>query len=549
MTEKEVCIDEKNPRFKELLKLLNLEFGRIIDQIPGVESTSNPKLSNHKLVVTPNLFSDYGQFDVEKHHPELIEILHNLLMIKELPINIFFSLDLSAYGIKVHNMYDNFFESVFPYYLFWNSYLSSKVLSMINGWRRCLFNKRMPIRIIVPLMGFYLPEGHEKNIKQFSYNIKLIEDEDSQINLKSLHNYSILLTQKKAESEDLEFAFQGINNQFSKYCINAKGRIPCNFEKLPTENSMSYLWDKIKHIAQAICLEGTNPRFGTPFYKFPWWISNHFKHNLKFNYPDWMSARYMFRGYYHGLVPDTETHIMDQIRQRVKYLSKGRKYYEASFISGSSYAFDPNTEIIMESAKDRVKISNPIKIKDSFQKLNNKNSTLNFYRSSFILDRVLRLSQRELIEDVILDTCVILEAIFLYRISKELSYRLKLNLSSLIAEDLETFKELFEFYSQLYKFRSSIIHGSPITEKSKAKKKTPYEQFVKKCYPKSFEYFDQQDTLKMLRFKKFIQYDLFLRISHILNIILKDNIDYRNKFQKIGFLNIFSKKKIVSNVI
>lgn len=176
-----------------------------------------------------------------------------------------------------------------------------------------------------------------------------------------------------------------------------------------------------------------------------------------------------------------------------------------------------------------------LEIEYLFRKLNDEECTINFKREFFILDRFLRLNQKDVIEDIILDVCIILETLLLNNIQDELSYRLKLNVSSLLAESIEEFGSYYGFFSELYNYRSAIVHGNP-------KLTTAYNKFVKKAYPNLLKRLDKDDEISKHFVNKIIQYDIFIKINMVFNKLIDLNIDYRNDFKRDGFLKIFLKK-------
>lgn len=495
-------------------------------------------------MITPNFFSDFDQFNIGKYHPNLIAKLTDLLLVKDLPINIYFNLDFSFYGVEIKNFYDTLFEQAFPIYLLWNSYFPTKVLEMINEWRIGKNIKKMPIEILIPLKGFYLPVIEKETERNHSYyDIIFVNNDDAQVYLNTMPNYSVLNYQYSSDSKKVQFIFEGIDNHLSRYRLHAKGKIFFEFQHNPQQYSFCYLWHYIKQVAEAICLEGTILRFGTPYYILPWWVSNEIITDFNFHHPDWMNDRYMTKGYYFGLVPDTEPYSTTTSRQRRKYFIKGKPFWDSDYISAHGSPLDSDTELMSELYSDKINLSKPEEIENLFKKLNERSSSINFNRDSFILDRLLRLSQRTLIEDVILDVSIILEAIFLSGKRDELSYRLKLNVSSLLCKTSDEFMEYFDFFSELYEFRSAIIHGAPKMKKSKRKKKSPYKQFVEECYPNYLDFYDPENNLMINKLNRLIQYDIFQKICKIYRKLIEFNINYRIDFEKIGFLNIFLKKR------
>ncbi len=538
MIDKEILLTEADPKFKEFMISVLEEFDRIRTNLPGIEIGNNPISPHNEYVIPPNLFSDFGQFDIEEFNPNVINQLNELLLIDEFPLHIYFDLDFSYYGIKIVNFYDKLFEETFLIYLFWNSTLPLKILSMINELRMSFKLKKMPINILIPLKGFYLPSRKEDNNHMSKiYNIQLKKiDEATQVALKNISNYSIINFHYNDNENKIQFVFEGINKQFSEFCINAKGNTDFKLQEYDPRYSYSYLWRYIEEVAQSLTLEGTLLRFGQPFYNFPWWISSETKIRFDFHYPEWMSNKFMNKNNYSGLVPDTESFSTTFFRQMRKYYEKGKQLWEKDFIINYGAPLNSEMEFLNELHSDSKFISNPDRIVYLFRNLNDNKSTINFKKDFFILDRFLKLSQREKIEDIILDVCIILETLLLYNIQDELSYRLKLNVSSLLAENVEEFDFYFNFFSELYKYRSAIIHGNPKLTRG-------YKNFVENTYPNLLEKLDINNEISKNFINKTIQYDIFKKICMVFNKLIDSNIDYRNDFKTDGFLKIFLKKE------
>lgn len=185
------------------------------------------------------------------------------------------------------------------------------------------------------------------------------------------------------------------------------------------------------------------------------------------------------------------------------------------------------------------KISDPKAINNLFQKLSKPSSQINFEKNNFILERLLKIGQRDHIEDAILDSCLILESIFLGKGNNtELSYRLKLYASSLLATNLDQFEKEFEYFNMLYGIRSQIIHGTA-NWKKKFKGKSKYENFIEWCYPKLIPYLKSRENFPLYKIDKLVQYELFKKIGEIIRIVLERNLNFPSDFEKSGFLKIY----------
>ncbi len=114
---------------------------------------------------------------------------------------------------------------------------------------------------------------------------------------------------------------------------------------------------------------------------------------------------------------------------------------------------------------------------------------------------------------MILDEFIILESIFTKGATSEVSYRLSSNLAFFLAEDIESFKEIYNFVNKFYGVRSKIAHGEDWTKnlsKEKYRKllgyddpNTKLEIIVKGLYTKLRLYIDK--TLRKIIKMKYIQ--------------------------------------------
>lgn len=531
-------ISETNSDFQELVALFKQEFERIREEIHIKKVADNKILPDTVIIVTPNLFHRFGELDVLEHHPEIIDGLQSLLYYTEEKIEISLSLDFAQYGFRIGDIYNKIFEKVFPYYLFWNSKWENLLLSMINEWRLSFSRRDMSIEIIIPLKGFDLKEEtliDENDEITHHYNYDFYNKDHIKVSLRSFQSYSILKFGEIYQEEGKDFIFHGITKDLVRYGIFANTKIPFEIKKHVEQTYLhNELWDYIKQVIIAISLEGTLLKFGAPFYKFPWWFSSQIIQKFEFFHPDWMNRRYMDPNAYSKLIPDIQEEFdFEETRKIGGTLST---FFERDLETWISKPLNPTWELRAEYFSKRgIRTSDPNKIIEIFNILFDMNSKVNFWNHSFILERFIYLSQREKIEDVILDACSILEAIFLGGSETELSYRLKLNICGLIAKNIKEFKSEFKYFNLFYKLRSAIIHGMGKTKR--------YKQFLKECYDLNEDQYDINDNLMMFKLNMIIQYEIFQKLSKIIRIIFERNIKIPNKFKEpAGFIEIFTSK-------
>ncbi|MFX0012780.1 MAG: hypothetical protein ACFE9R_20885, partial [Candidatus Hermodarchaeota archaeon] len=442
-------INKNDPNFQKLIIQFKSEFERIREKTPIENVSDNKSLPNTVYITKPDLFHKFGELKVLKHNPELIERLQSLLYYTEEKLEISINIDFAQYGFRVGDLYNKIFENVFPYYLFWNSKWKNILLRLINEWRLCFSREDFLIEIIIPLKGFNIKEDSfpfedYENIRTYRYDF--YNHESVKVSLKSFPNYYFLNFESFTQGEKNNFVYEGISKDIVKYGIFANKRIPFGINKHIKQKFLQIeLWDYIKKVTIVVSLEGTLLKFGAPFYKFPWWFSNQILQNFEFYFPDWMNRRYMNPNAYSKLIPDIQEEF--EFKETRGIGGNLATFFERDLETWISKPLNPTWELrnqfIQNKNLDRLDLK---KVQKVFSILNKKSSKVNFWDHSFILDRYIKLSQRNKIEDVILDASSILEALFIGGSQTELSYRLKLNVAGLIAKNLDEFRNEFDYF-------------------------------------------------------------------------------------------------------
>lgn len=138
--------------------------------------------------------------------------------------------------------------------------------------------------------------------------------------------------------------------------------------------------------------------------------------------------------------------------------------------------------------------------------LNDKELELALFKYGYLL-------KKKFLYDMILDAFIILESIFTKGPTSEVSYRLSSNLAFFLAEDIESFKKIYNFINKFYVIRSRIAHGENwISSLSKEKYRkllgyddpnTKLEVIVKGLYTKLRLYIDR--TIRKIIKMKYLQ--------------------------------------------
>jgi len=530
--------------FTNLLKELN----NIHNNFPDFNIRDLPVKENSYYIISSNFLHQFIRLNNLDDKKELFSLLKKLLNLSTIKLEITISLDHSSLSLEVGDIYYNLIENIFPFYFYHNSSINEQALRLINEWRESFSKNLMNLEIIVPLKGFFFPKEQFPNENKITFiNEKNILD----ISLKKIPEYRYTNLERKL-SDHLKYEIGHIESSKAKYCITAKGQIPFySFPHVGDTNEFNYLWEHIKQVAESISLEGTVLRFGKPLYRLPWWISTKVLMSFNFLIPDWMNQKYMNNSQKFMIIPDRYS-ISIPFSDKEKITNQNLEMPTRIF-GFSQSQLNPEWELFGEclmmgksiEKSEPVKFSTSFKISDPkvintlFEKLSKLSSQINFERNSFILERLLKIGQRDHIEDAILDASLILESIFLGKgYNSELSYRLKLYASSLLASNLDQFEKEFEYFNMLYVIRSQIIHGTA-NWKKRSKGKSKYESFIERCYPKFIPYLESKEHFKYYKIDKLIQYELFKKTGEIIRIILEKNINFPSDFEKGGFFKIF----------
>ena len=167
-----------------------------------------------------------------------------------------------------------------------------------------------------------------------------------------------------------------------------------------------------------------------------------------------------------------------------------------------------------------------------FEILKNPGLNVSFNGNSFLLDRVLRLSQQEQIEDVFLYACVILEAIFLEDFAESKGFKIATRIGNLIAGNKNEFDSIYNFYKRVYDLRNAIVHGhSDWRERD-------YLQLLRTQYDIKEKKIDNLVIHSHPLIEDFVKSDIFSKIVGIFIELLEKKYIFPTDFTKVDF-NIF----------
>ena len=196
---------------------------------------------------------------------------------------------------------------------------------------------------------------------------------------------------------------------------------------------------------------------------------------------------------------------------------------DANIITSPSRHFGSSSEPmgvgIIRYTIDTPHILNVVKI------LSDRKNPINLMADAFLFDRLLRLRQRENFDDALLDANLILEALLLPQGNdRELTYRLRLHASIILAKNLAEFKDLYKYFGILYGLRSAIVHGG-------ADWYDTYKELAKKVVKWNFESYSGEKMVEMTQ--RDVINDLFEKILGIFSRILETKQKFPQYLEKI----------------
>lgn len=547
-------IDINSKTFQKFLEMMKTEIERI--KLNFKDSKIKNHLFNrenipkdHEFVFEPGFFQQYGLLDETfmELKPEFKSTISELLPYSNDNIEIWLPLDSRLYFISLGDIYDNLFRAAMKIYIKNPLSFDIHLLSLINSWREVFISKILTYRIIIPLKGLFFtnligtkPNGSQRRmvLPLFMTGGTIVSFKDN--NQKSgLREYELckyyvkIGGNKRPTSISLKPSpsysifkkhTQPLDSIIYAYYITADLYCPISFrrhQEVPDINESKF-WKKTKEIYQAFLICGIRLRFGKPFYLFPWWFSTNLIEKISFAFPDWVDTTAMWQKPIERLIPDFFiSNIGLNLNIDTKILHSGDIFFEKAKIRKKG--------LWIKGGQDATyPLSKLSEIKDIYSKLLDPASKNNFNnnRIEFLLNNLLHLAHRTSIEDIILDTCIILESIGSSKKSKRY-----LILASIISENsdnfTEFFKEQYEFLELLDETRNKIIHGSTTEWRNN------YIKFAKNLLKD--DSLTQSDIFNSKR--NIIHKKLLDILSKIIKKIIIDDVDVQNISKKYNFIN------------
>ena len=149
------------------------------------------------------------------------------------------------------------------------------------------------------------------------------------------------------------------------------------------------------------------------------------------------------------------------------------------------------------------------KIKDRYKELINLSSDVE-EKLQIPIDRWIKSKTSQTPEDKIIDVAIALEALYLSDISEptELSFRLRLHAAWLLKKKIKDRKDLMKDISQIYEWRSSVVHKGKLPKKKiSKKKKRPYTQEEIKALITNAQDICRDSIMKILEDGKFPEWN------------------------------------------
>ncbi len=472
-------INKENPRFKTLT---NLIVQRLVQIKKIFESKQLEFLGEHDIITEPKTYQNIGSSDEDDN---IINLLKELIQLPEEKRKIRFSLDSRFFTLQIGDLYNNLMDILLSSYLMDENSISEKLFLLLSDFSFHFDKMIIPYEILIPLKGINIKRKSSENIPNLVFVSKESNFQniyDTQIEIKAFNDFRII-------RKDFSIIGIGTETHNSKEDIIthtigllAKSFIP--FENPPTppppnqgpppmdffypKNFLSLknnlIWTELKNIYASFLVFNQKIRYGKPFYIFPWWISKETSRYFEFPRPSWMlktdfpkqrtlqPSKIFEELIIADLIPDFDkfSTFIFPYRQLVRS-SKGDMWTSETGIGGlgrdpkGNYGFQRYNLIFKQ-------------VQQNYQVLSNKGNSINFEKDNLIFDRLIRLRQREYVEDAIMDGNLILEALLIPE-PYELSYRFRLYASILTMNSLEDGKKTEKYFKNLYLLRNSIVHG------------------------------------------------------------------------------------------
>ncbi|KKN01913.1 hypothetical protein LCGC14_1122990 [marine sediment metagenome] len=427
------------------------------------------KITENSIIIENGALEKFGFVPEDL---EACKILGELIPIENLTIQ--GDLDSRRFILQVRGLYGNLIEEILQEYINNPGDIEDHIINKLNELVSSYKTGKIPYKILLPITGIKVNlEKKDRKLKyQFSENIGLqffdnilIITKNSDFFLQRSINYTVNNTEEGISRSIAIFGTGFFNFKYierNKFLFNNKYSEPKSINN-------SEVWIEIKKIFSSFILSNFEIGYSKQFYEFPWWIPQR-RYTYDFPMPIWLKNV----AYYNpSEKSSTESIDLPQLKwlvpdsyRKVKFLSSINNNDVTHFTHGNISNGIGFFNIIQKSSSEmgyrEISLKIPSKdfeiLKKTFKIYTDTKYPINFFNNSFIIELLIRLRLREKIEDAILDSCLILESLLISG-KEELSYQFRLHSSLLISNNFKELKENLMFFKNLYKLRSTIIHG------------------------------------------------------------------------------------------
>jgi hypothetical protein len=536
--------------FNRFIVELHSEFLRLNQQIDNIPPANNPYYKNRLLYLDPDCLIRHGQLEVAQFHPKIFEYIRSRFPELKQGLTIGFCIDGKEYYIEIRKIYGKILNECFVLWKFYNDHFAEHLQDLIKIWEKNFKEKRLQLEILIPLKGYYI------EIPNTFSSYKICESESNSLSLDYFFDYGIYTDRFESFSQKDKFGINGIEKQYTKFCLKYKTIISFNTvyiesnslqvkERLP-DHSLPF-WDELKRFTQILALEGNLMKFGKPYFKFPWWISQKKINKLDFYIPSWIDSSYFMWHQFLDIIPDVSNRPYNHLTLNNIFSTTNedhKVFLDEDFILTTPFEPWQPSEMIIGNYFTNNRY--PPKLVDIIYKWNtmkDSNQYFNFTSAQYFLDVLLEIGKKKEIEDVILYMCILLEGIFLKNSKKELKFRLKLFVASVLAEknNLESFDHWMQFIGNLYDLRSDIIHGE-IKWKSSQKQRNPFKKLIEFVNITGLEtLFDPSNRRAIMTVNNYLKLYLYRICCQLLNILIEKDINLAEDLKNSNFINLFYK--------
>ncbi len=527
-------IDKKDKKFQILVNLISKKLEQIKKEFKSEQLVF---LKNAIVLVEQDTSQNLNFSDGDK---EIIELLNYFVHLTKEEEKIRFSLDSIYILLHIGGLYNSLMEKLIPFYLLDPPSISEKLLLLLNEVNFHYNKKIIPYEILIPLKGISFKRRKSEKIPDlvfiseesefktlYSNRIEINVLKDMRIIRKDGSLIGIGTELHDSQKDTVSHAISLLAKSYISFELQPPEQFPPPIELFFPKKFLNLknnpLWIELKNIYASFLIYNQKIRFGKPFYSFPWWLSKKISRYFEFPNPPWMLKTNFPKQ--HRLIPSKifeELIIADVIPDFDRFNTfifsfkkhtptiKSNIWISEMGFGGSGR--DPKGDFGFQ----RMELIFP-PVKQNYIFLSDENNSINFKKESLIFDRLIRLRQREYVEDAIIDANLIIESLLIPS-REELGFRFRLNATLLVADSLKNAPVLFDYFKTLYDLRSSIVHGKNWNKK--------YREFAKKILPYSIANMSGDELI--LKTQQAVIDSIFVKICKLLIRIIK----IKEKFPK-----------------